>query len=514
MSAIVITITEPGGSPVDRTADCVFEQCNFSGQMGGVAGRFQVVVRDPDRSLSFVTGSEITLEVDGVLLFGGYITTILMSSFAPAADTSDLDAYYLRTWTLSGPDYNIIFDRRFWRNTADYLRLIDLTAFTTDGAILREAVDNYADVGDFDSSGILDIADFPGGDQLAQGDPLRKEFENLGALAGAVWYIAPDKTFIYTPYEAVLKRWGFSDTPNETPITVSPDDYQNATYPFRDVSATEDASFMVNDALIWGGSKFAGSGGGTLFSRSQDATSQTDHGRWQTAETHFGEFEYSSQAQVDAKASVLVEGPPGTAPDPITGTNATKGLKYPQWQFTFTWFSADVPLLSGVPDHIRPGDIVWIILDVFSVSKLLPVRELRISFPDAFEEDGTHLVQFDATFGLQLSDPYTLWRYLLTAKTRLSTAVNVPSVVTDSSTGTSYGAQYTGVPTPATDGSTTVFAMPFGYISGSTTLYLNGLVQRLGVDYTESDSAAGEITLTSAPLATDNLYLSALTLEA
>jgi hypothetical protein len=508
LADIEIIITEPGGSPVDHTANCIFESCSFSGQFGGVAGRFSVKVRDPDRSLSFVTGSEITMSCDGVLLFGGYVTVVEMGSLAPAAATDDLDNYYLRTWTLSGPDYNIIFDRRFWRNTADYLHLIDLTAFTTDGAILREAVDNYADVSDFDSSGILDVATISGGDQLAQGDPLRKEFENLSQFGGTVWYIAPDKTFVYKPYDDVLKRWGFSDTPNKTPITVSPDDYQGATYPFREVTGTEDASFMVNDALIWGGSQFAGSGGGTVFSRSEDATSITDHHRWQTAETHFGERLYSIQAQVDARSDVIVNGPPGAD---ITGQQ--KGLKYPQWQFTFTWFSTDVPLLSGVPDHIRPGDIVNIGLDVFSVPQLLPVRELRISFPDAFDEVGTHVVQFEATFGLQLSDPYSLWRYLLTAKTRLQTAVNVPSTVTDTSPGTSYGAQYSGVPTPATDGATTVFAMPWGYVIGSTEVFLNGLIQRLDIDYTESDPAAGEITFTSAPLATDNIQMVALTLD-
>ena len=584
MSAIAIVITEPGGSPVDYTADCIFQSCSFSGSMGGVAGRFSVQVRDPDRTLSFVTGSEITLSVDGVLLFGGYVTTVDMGSFAPAADTSDLSTYYLRTWTLSGPDYNIIFDRRFWRNTADYLHLIDLTAFTTDGAILREAVDNYADVSDFDSSGITDIAFIAGGDQLAQGDPIRKEFENLSQRGGAVWYIRPDKTFIYVPYDAVAKRWGFSDAPNKTPITVSPDAYQGATYGFREVTGTEDASFMVNDALIWGGSQFGGSSGGTVFDRVTDAASISAHNRWQTAETHFGEkgyqtlsvnltpgtvaktalstaitgtgtaflsnlvvgaqlivpgggatevftivtvtddthivvkpaaaFSASGQTAVipggvEARAQTIINGPPGAD---VTGQQ--KGLKYPQWQFTFTWFSADVPLLSGVPDHIRPGDILNIELSVFGVTQLLPVRELRISFPDALEDDGTHLVQFDATFGLQLSDPYSLWRYLLTAKTRLSTAVNVPSVVTDSSTSTSYGSQYSGVPTPATDGATTVFMIKFPYITGSTAVFLNGLIQRLGVDYTESDPATAEITFTTAPLATDNILVTALTLAA
>lgn len=509
MSTIAIIVTPPGGSPDDITADCIFTRCSFQQQMNAVPGRFTVAVRDPTRSLSFVTGSEILLQVDGKGMFGGYVTKIDMGSMAPAADTADLDDYALRTWTLSGPDYNIVFDRRVWRDTSDYLRFINLSAFTTDGAILREAIDNFADLSDFDSSGIENIATISTGDVLEQGKVIRGEFENLSLFGGAVWYVSPGKVFIYKPYDNVQKRWGFSDSPNKTPITVSPDEYQGATYPFRDVTATEDSSYMVNDALVWGGSQFAGSGGGTVFARETDATSISDHGRWQTGETHFGERLFSIQDQVDARASVIVNGPPGAD---VTG--AQKGLKNPQWQFEFTWFSADVPLLSGSPDHIVPGDIVTIDLTVFTVTKLLPLRELRITFPDAFESDGTHLVQFSGTFGLQLSDPFTLWRFILAAQARANSRVVVPATSGDSSTATAYGARFSGVPTPAPDGAETVFAIPFGYIPGTVQVYLNGLIQRLGTDFSESDNVAGEVTMTSAPLATDNLVVVALTLEA
>src|SRR5690348_10200790 len=139
MSAVAVVVTPPGGSPEDITSDCVFSDCTFSGRMGGVPGEFTVKVRDPLQAHSFVTGSELTLSVDGVLLFGGYVTNIDMGSFAPAAEIpADPADYDMRTWTLSGPDFNIIFDKRVWRNTADYLHAIDLSAFTTDGAILRE----------------------------------------------------------------------------------------------------------------------------------------------------------------------------------------------------------------------------------------------------------------------------------------------------------------------------------------------------------------------------------------
>ena len=291
---------------------------------------------------------------------------------------------------------------------------------------------------------------------------------------------------------------------------MSPASYQGATYGFSKVEATEDGTYLANDVLVWGGSEWAGSGG-TVFHRSQNATSISDHGRWQHAETHFGETLYKSTAGVTAVADAIIDGPPGT-----DATGQQKGLKYPQWSFTFTWYSDQVPDLSGVPDHIRPGDLVTVNLSVFGVTKLLPVRTLRISFPDAFEGDPAtddRLVQFEATFGLQLSDSFTLWRYVLKNQARVANTVYTQAIVSDSSTTTSFGAAYSGVPTPTPNGVHTVFTIPFGYIPGTLSVYLNGLVQRPGTDFTESDNEAGEFTMTSAPLSTDNLYVEAYTLS-
>lgn len=492
MSTIAIVIDS-----VDRTSAVMFERSSFTQNMNAVPGNFDITIRDPDRTLSFTTGAEITLTVDGIVLFGGYVTQVSMIHLAPAADTSNLSTYDLRAWNLRGTDYNIIFDRRVWRNTADYLHAIDLSAFTMDGAILRELVDNYADLSDFDSAGIEDIASIPTGDVIQQGDKCRKEFENLSFFGGAVWYARGDKTIIYTPFETVTKSWGFSDAPSG-PSQIG----------FRQVEAIEDGSYIENDVLIWGGSEFAGSSGGTVFSRAEDATSQSTYGRWQYAETHFGERGYKTQAGVDARADVIVNGPPGAD---IYGQQ--KGLRYSQWQFTFTWFAVDVP----GRDHVVAGDIVEIDMTTFSVDKLLPLRSLRITFPDAFEADGTHMVQFEGTFGLQVADPFTLWAYLLRQQTRLSTIQVMPAAVNESSTTTVYGAQFQGVPTPATDNTTTVFTIenasgPVSYIPTTLQVYIGdvgtpGLALLIsGTDFTESDPAAGEFTMTSAPASTKVLY--------
>lgn len=515
MANVAVVITPPGGSPTDYTNSCVFERCSFTSEWNGTPGTFDIYLRDPNLELDFTIGSEIVLTVDGVVMFGGYLLSKGMTSFAPAADTSDLEDYDLALWHLAGPDFNIALDRRVYRDTGDYLTSIRINE-TVDGAILREAIGSYTDMSDFDTSGIDDVATIPDVTYvtLQQGWKVRQEFETLLPFSSAVYYINGEKVIQYKSFDDVEKRWGFSDNPNNTPITGSPDEYQGATYGFRQVEGTEDGTYMANDVFVWGGSEFTGSGG-TVVARVENSTSIGLHNRWQHAETHFGELGYRSQSGVDLAADALINGP-----NAGTGLAGTKGLKYPQWMFRFTWTSDHVPLLSGVPDHIVAGDLVTIELSVFGVTKLLPVRSLRISFPDAFTEPetGEHLVVFEGTFGLQLSDSFTLWRYILKNQARIVNTVITQAVVDDSSTTTTFGAQYSGEPTPAADSSTTVFTIPFGYIPGTTMVFLTpsgdpgGVLLKRGTDYTESDNEAGEITFAVAPATGDALFVAAYTL--
>lgn len=510
MSTVAIVV---GGN--DITSSVIFGSCSFETQFGGVPGTFSLTVRDPNRTLSFTSGTEMYMTIDGVRQFGGYVTQVSMSHQAPAADTSSLSTYNLRTWILRGTDYNIIFDKRVWRNTADYLSAIQ-TGINTDGAALIDLITNYADLTGFTTTGIDSAASLNADAVVQQGEKLRTTFQTYSFFGGTIWYIDANKNFIYKPIETAEKRWGFSDQPNHNTITTSPASYQGATTGFRSVEGQEDGSYIVNDALVWGGSPFAGSSGGTVFSRSQDATSQSTYGRWQLAETHFGENGYGIQAGTDARADVIVNGPPGAD---VYGQQ--KGLRYPQWQFTFTWTSNNVPLLSGVPDHLVAGDIVTIVMNVFGVTKLLPLRSLRVSFPDALvgTDVNDRVVQFEGTFGLQIGDPFTLWRYILQNQARVSTTLATPTAVTSSSTTTVYGAYGQFTPTPAPNGAQTLFTLPFGYISGTLQVYQGttggpgATLLQTGVDYTESDNVAGEFTMTVAPPTGDYLIAICLTLS-
>lgn len=493
----------------DISADVLLETATFESQLSAIPGTFEFTCKDVSRTLSFVTGKEITLTIDGVLVWGGYLTQISRTHAFDADDTTPVSSYDNRYWNLRGIDYNTLFDRRVLRNTSNYLAQIpSISGATMDGATITNGLTNYADMpAGFDLSTYVDnvapVNEYNTTKSWAwpaQGEKVRVLMEELSKFRGQIYYIDAAKNVHYHSLERAQARWGFSDTPNYASISTATSTYQTATYGFREVEATEDGSVIINDALVWGGSAFAGNGT-TVFHRTQDTTSESTHGRWQVGETHFGEEGFGIQAGVNARANAIVLGPPGT-----DAYGEQKGFRYPQWNFRFTWFAEEVPKISGVRQHLTAGQLVTIDMNVFGVYKLLPLRRLSISFPSG-APDGTAYVKFQGDFGIQTDDPFTLWAYLLKQERRIRIALQPGfSVVDDSSTSAPYGAfgQFTFDP----DGSTTTFTLPFGYIAGTIQVFKSGLL----VSVTETSPEDGTFTFAVAPLNADTLFVTTRTL--
>jgi hypothetical protein len=521
---------------LDIAANAVIESASFDSAANAQPGSCEIVLKDLDRDLSFITGKTLKLIVDGQQLWSGFTLINGRSSFFPAGD--GLENTKARKWVLRGVDNNILLDRRVIRNTGDYLSAIpNITTDTYDGDIIKYGLANY-----FDSLGAIDItsqidnvvipADSPDGHITEefpwawpqQGSMLRELLKELSErYSAAVYYIGPDDAVHFHAIQDIESPWGFSDRPNNGAIS-SPTGFEGAYWGFRELVADEDGSDFATDAFVWGGSEWAGAAGGTLFARATDAALEAIHGKWQWPETHFGQ--YKTQETVTQRANVIVYGnPDGTAggaePGSVPG-EGPRGLRFPQWHYSFKWFTGDVPTLAGVPRHIYPGDLVPIQLWAFSedegvtpFTKFLPLRSLRVTFPSG-AADGKAYTEFDGSFDLRNQDSKFLWAYLRSRETSLTTTS--VSVVTNDSTSAAYGSFGQFTPIPVTDGVTTVFytrlnagATTIGYIPLTTTLFLNGLEQRLGIEYTESDPAAGEITLYSAPHSTDTLWMTCRT---
>lgn len=530
MSGSIVQIFYDGE---EITNNCLTERCWFESQLNAIPGTCELVVKDLDNTLSFITGHPIEFLVDNILVWGGYLMQIGRGHAFPADDTSDLASYDSRLWTLRGADYNVLFDKRVVRNTSNYLTQIFYPGATMDGTLLKDLITNYSDLdtGEFNLSTIDDVDPVNQWDTtkkyaIAQGTYLRDTFNDLAKFRGQIYYIDGSKNVHFHSLEAGEASWGFSDQPNYAPVIDSGPGYQGCTYGFREVEATEDGSFIVNDALIWGGSAWTSDGGSVVFARYQDAVADLTstastyiqhgdvdsnssidlHGRWQMPESHVGEEGFGLLGGVKARADSIVNGPPGT-----DAYGQTKGLRYSQWTFSFTWFANRVPTIDGQPQHLIPGNLVTIEMNVFDVTKVLPLRTLRTTFPSG-AEDGTTYVQFQGEFGIQNSDPISLWTFLLNAEKNVAA---VPIATSgDGSTSTMYGASGQFTPVPEPDGIVSVFALPhnFGYISGTLRVSLNGIEQRPNTDFTETDPEAGTFTMTSIPHDTDYLFVKCRTL--
>jgi hypothetical protein len=519
ISASDIAIVAAGS---DITNHVLYSTARFEGQLGAVPGTAEMTVKDPDQVYDFVTGDEITLDIDGVRMWGGYIVTADQIFAFPAVDTSTPANVKVRQWKLTCIDYNVLFDKRVLRNTSNYLS--HLPFFTLDktmGELVRDVLPGYLDVsGDgidfdtfvddtfvprFDASGNPDPDATKNGSWPQQGSYWRAAMDQF-AQFGVIYYIDPSKRLHLHEVEDTAAPWGFSDVPNKLPLPNA-----SATYGMREFERTKDATAMANDAFVWGGSEFAGSKGGTVFARSSNAGSITDHGRWQYAETRFGDLR--SQGEVKARANVIVSGNTTGA----SGGDTARGLAVEQFQARLAWFGHDVPLLSGSRSHLMPGMVVTMTMYVLGVSPdplvlILPLRTVKISFPTlpatgSSPSSPKTYVRFDGFFGVQLSDPYWLWRFLRQLRSSTQVTPLPVSTADNDSTSVVYGAYYADVPSPAPDGSTTVFTIPFAYIDQTSTVYKNGLALLRGVEYTESSPEDGQLTIPGPLVAGTKLYV-------
>jgi hypothetical protein len=522
--------TVNGDDWVDLTNRCLVEAATFDSASNASPGTCEIVMRDPARDMpDLMTGHRLRLRVDGQQMWAGFALIKGRGSFFPAGDGSV--STKSRRWTLRGVDNNVLLDRRVLRNPANYLKAFPLIKTDYyDGYLIRFALLHYTDMPTADpwldiSSEIDDIA-IPSSDGTGhittthpwafpqQGTKLRGLFEDANLSSMGIYYIGPDDKFHYHAFQNRECPWGFSDRPNRAAITHTGGPFEGAYWGFRELDAEEDGSQYGTDAFVWGGSQWAGTGQ-TVFHRATDPALEAVHGKWQIPETHFDEDHFKLSAGVEQRAHMIVFGNAAGTPGSVVG-EGPRGMRFPGWTYSFTWHTTDVPALAGVPRHLYPGDIVPIQLWSYSTdggvtpfTKYLPLRSLRLGFFAA--EGGKAVVEFRGTFDLRNEDGKFLWKWLRKREPTIKTVT--VTTAGDGSTEVPYGSigTFTLLPYPP-DGVSTVYHIGGGYIPGTTIVTKNGIEQVVGVNYTESNSDAGEITFTAIPQPTDHLVMRCRTL--
>jgi len=519
----------------DITSHVLPAETSFEGVASGVPGGATITCKDRFQALSFVTGKDVRLIVDGVTLWGGIVTNVGRRHFFPVVDSTTPSSVRDRKWVLQCLDYNIWFDKRVLNDPTNYLRRLHEPGGSL-GHIVKFLFDNYVDEIPgltFDGVSLYD-RHYPKGLFVGQGKLLRDQMEDLAQYGGANWYISPERDLVFQSYAQSV--WGGSGA-SKTFVDSHPNWIRSVG--FRDGEINQDGFQLVTDALVWGGAEQLASDdpntpSGTFFARYPDAPAnrqvlpavpglaansqhpafpaipeqvltkekeqealdrQALYGRWQRAEMRPGEQGYFDQDDVTGRAYTIVAGPPGI--DTATGIDG--GLNQPLWQVKLGWFAHDIPN----QDHIKPGAIVSFIFYTMGLSLSLPCRRYVISFP-GLDPDGKGYVRFDGEFGISYTDSRFLWKYLLR---RLRRSRNIKTVITNSSTSSGYGDQGEFSPLESPNGSRVDFTLPFPYLSGTTQVYLNSLRLRRNYDYSERAPAGGLIRFATAPDSTDVIFV-------
>lgn len=530
----------------DITRHVLYAQTNFTAQANAIPGDGTVVCRDPQRTLDFHSLRPLRLYLDGQPMWGGVIGRVGRGNFFSAVRTDDLSQVRTRRWTLTGPDNNVYFDRRVLRKPGDYL-----TPMTTASGTISEVIhENLHKFIDFPPGMSLDGVDATGpyhnvsmppdlshATWVGQSKYWREQMDDFGIQAGILYYLDADMVLQVHDFENVRSPWGFTDS--------HPDGHR--WIGFREGEYDEDSLAIITEALVWGGSALHVPGTavegstavGTIFARfpSDTAHDQTwdgitypaaaeqkainrrdgQYGRWEASENFVGQQGYLLQSSVSSRAIRIIEGMPGS--HTMTGGDVVEeGQNRPAEDITLTWFAHDVPRPGGVPTHLRAGHLADFIFYTLGpdaahpVNLILPTRQLRITFPTLpGQNDAREMltyVRFDGTFGISLNDPRWLWRYLLGAKKRPPPAIN--GRTSNGSGDAAAGDRGTFYPIESTNGVRTDFTVPFGYYPGTTRVYLNGLLQRIDMDYIEQSPGTGVVRFAAPPYADDSIFIECL----
>lgn len=524
MSGLSISILYDG---TEISRDVLFRSVTFESVMGAATGTCSLTVRDMDRTHSFQTGKEIQCLVGGNPLWGGFLTEVTRAYAFDADDTHH--PLKSREWVLSGIDYNIMLDKRFLRLPDHYVPVFytsgpdkgkckydavvrapaDATTnrFTLpsdiyDGAVIRDWFPHFFDLDGLDwtdASLVKDTHLYKGGwTGPTQGTSMRDVFEtpgNLAVMSNSAYWIDPAKKGHFCSVDDLASSWGFSDLPS------------GSAYPFRSITLTENIANTINDYLIWGGSEWTPTGD-IVFKRVTDATSVSDHGRWQLGENKAGQDGYLIQSQIDAAANAYVFG----GEDASSYVTGSLGHNVVESMFEAEWF------LHMVPGIAYPGYLFPINMTAFGVSTTLPLRSTTTTFE--LDSEGNVYPIVRGQFGLLASDPYWLWAYLA----KIRPGKQIPQVVATARNDTvtpPYGSLYQDVPATwqstapgyaldSPDGSKTLFHIPFMYIGGSLAVYLNGHIQVPTEAFLETSPHAGTFTMSEAPAASDRLLVEAI----
>lgn len=338
----------------DITADIQLADAQFVSAVNGQIGSANFVVKDAGHTHEFIAGRSLTLDIDGVRTWGGFVIQASKTYAFPVVRTTNPEEVP-RLWNIVGVDYNVLFNKRIvWDPAAPTTHTaFNYDADTYDDTIILDIFNNYLDIEDdgLSSSGVERIAkailDIPGkvhdGTVASAGYTWKQAMDTIASATGGVYCINPNKVLMYVDVEEATSDYTLTDTPS----TATDVGYQN-------FELLENGADMVNDMLLWG--SVAGPNQTFVFSRTTDSTSITSHFRWQLGARAM----VYRQASADIVADSYVYGTP----------QSHRGGKDDAISVSCRVFR---PLFQA-------GEVVSIVSDIFGYEDALPLRRMTTTF--------------------------------------------------------------------------------------------------------------------------------------
>ena len=234
---------------VDITGDVIWSGTEFNQQARTGPGSFTITMKgaQPD----FKSGEEIHFEIDGLRVFGGWVTDVQKDSFF--ADVEEP-----RT-VLHGTDYNILFDRLVIRNypweLANYYATGDNMGLyqswkpykqnTMDDVMIRHAFRNYVAPDlppEFNWEDEVDAITTPAPVSSwvmpEAGSTLRSFMQSISMITTGIWWIDPYMVLHYHERGKVTAPYPLTDGLGGISS--------------RGLRVATDISSMINDVILWG----------------------------------------------------------------------------------------------------------------------------------------------------------------------------------------------------------------------------------------------------------------------
>lgn len=215
---------------VDVTDDVRYADAYFSSQVNGTPAPCQFAIRDKGHSYGFVGGEVITLDIDAVRFWTGYVTEIKRNYSFPVVDTTNPGGV-ARWFMIVGEDINRLLLHRIVRRRpnpakaylppaagyADSRHPGQWAAGTPSDVVVLKVLQDYTNLVDdgITFNGVEDIGS-PNPDLAGvyTGATTVADFmRQANAMLNGIFYITPGKDFVHRSSEAATTPYYITDRP-------------------------------------------------------------------------------------------------------------------------------------------------------------------------------------------------------------------------------------------------------------------------------------------------------------